>query len=64
VESDEEVVRYITLANPLQYFMKIVRGIIMKGAGVGDLYPEICAMFAFGALIFTFSWIRLSKRTK
>jgi ABC-2 type transport system permease protein len=64
VENMPTAVRYITLANPLQYFMKIVRGIIMKGAGVGDLYPEICAMFAFGAIIFTFSWIRFSKRTK
>jgi ABC-2 type transport system permease protein len=44
--------------------LKIVRGIIMKGAGVGDLYPEICAMLIFGGLIFTFSWIRFSKRTK
>jgi ABC-2 type transport system permease protein len=64
VENMPAVVRYITLANPLQYFMKIVRGIIMKGSGVGDLYPEICAMFIFGGLIFTFSWIRFSKRTK
>jgi ABC-2 type transport system permease protein len=63
VENMPAVVRYITLANPLQYFMKIVRGIIMKGAGVRDLYPEIAAMFIFGALIFTFSWIRFSKRT-
>lgn len=64
VENMPTVVRYITLANPLQYFMKIVRGIIMKGAGAGDLYPEIIAMFVFGTVIFTFSWIRFSKRTK
>jgi ABC-2 type transport system permease protein len=64
VENMPAVVRYITLANPLQYFMKIVRGIIMKGATAADLYPEIGAMFIFGALIFTFSWIRFSKRTK
>jgi ABC-2 type transport system permease protein len=64
IENMPMVVRYITLANPLQYFMKIVRGIIMKGAGIGDLYPEILAMFIFGTVIFTFSWIRFSKRTK
>jgi ABC-2 type transport system permease protein len=64
VENMPAVVRYITKANPLQYFMKIVRGIIMKGAGVGDLYPEILAMLVFGVVIFGFSWIRFSKRTK
>ncbi|MFH1311595.1 MAG: ABC transporter permease [Candidatus Eisenbacteria bacterium] len=64
VENMPKAVRYITLANPLQYFMKIVRGIIMKGAGISDLYREIGAMLVFGALIFTFSWIRFSKRAK
>ena len=58
------MVRYITLANPLRYFMRITRGIIMKGSGAGDLYPEIVAMFVFGAVIFTFSWVRFSKRVK
>jgi ABC-2 type transport system permease protein len=64
IENMPEAVRYITLANPLRYFMRITRGIIMKGAGAGDLYPEIIAMFVFGAVIFTFSWVRFSKRVK
>jgi ABC-2 type transport system permease protein len=64
VENMPAVVRYITKVNPLQYFMKIVRGIIMKGAGAGDLYPEILALVAFGVIVFGFSWIRFSKRTK
>ncbi len=55
-------VQYLTYLNPLRYFMVIVRGIMMKGAGAGDLIPEIAAMVAFGTVIFTFSWIRLSKR--
>ena len=64
IENMPAVVRYITLANPLRYFIKITRGIIMKGAGAADLYPEISAMFVFGAVIFTLSWIRFSKRAK
>jgi ABC-2 type transport system permease protein len=64
IENMPTVVRYITLANPLRYFMKIARGVIMKGAGAADLYPEIAAMFIFGAVIFSLSWIRFSKRTK
>jgi hypothetical protein len=44
--------------------MKIVRGIIMKGASLDVLYPEVMAMVIFGVVVFTFSWIRFSKRVK
>lgn len=59
-----EIVQYLTYLNPLRYFMTIVRGIMMKGAGVEILYPEIFALVIFGLLIFTLSWLRLSKRVK
>jgi len=59
-----EVVQYITYLNPLRYFMVIVRGIMMKGSGVAELYPQILALLAFGVGIFTFSWLRFSKRVK
>jgi ABC-2 type transport system permease protein len=55
-------VQYITYLNPLRYFMKIVRAIMMKGAGVDVLIPEIAAMFIFGVAVFTFAWLRFSKR--
>jgi len=57
-------VQYLTYLNPLRYFMKIVRGIIMKGAGLDVLYPEAIAMVIFGVVIFTSSWLRFSKRVK
>lgn len=59
-----EVVQYITYLNPLRYFMVIVRGIMMKGSGVAELYPQILALLVFGVGIFTFSWLRFSKRVK
>ncbi len=64
IENMPELVQYITYLNPLRYFMKIVRGIMMKGSGVDALYPEILAMIIFSAVIFTFSWLRFSKRIK
>ena len=57
-------VQYITYLNPLRYFMKIVRGIIMKGASLDVLYPEAIAMVIFGVVIFGLSWMRFSKRVK
>ena len=57
-------IQYLTYLNPLRYFVKIVRGIIMKGASLDILYPEVIAMVIFGTLVFAFSWLRFSKRVK
>lgn len=58
------LIQYLTYINPLRYFMKIVRGIIMKGASIDILYPEVMAMVIFGLVVFTSSWLRFSKRVK
>jgi ABC-2 type transport system permease protein len=57
-------IQYLTYINPLRYFMKIVRGIIMKGASIDVLYPEVIAVVVFGLVVFTSSWLRFSKRVK
>jgi len=57
-------IQYLTYLNPLRYFMTTVRGIMMKGASLDVLYPQVMAMIIFGITIFTFSWLRFSKRVK
>jgi ABC-2 type transport system permease protein len=57
-------VQVLTYANPMRYYLKIVRGIIMKGASLDVLYPEVLSMVVFGMVVFGFSWVRLSKRVK
>jgi ABC-2 type transport system permease protein len=57
-------IQYLTFINPLRYFMKIVRGIIMKGASIDVLYPEVIALVIFGLVVFSCSWMRFSKRVK
>jgi ABC-2 type transport system permease protein len=59
-----QVLRYLTYLNPLRYFMKIVRSIMMKGSGLEALYPEVIAMIIFGLVLFTISVMRFSKRVK
>jgi ABC-2 type transport system permease protein len=56
------VVQYITYANPLRFFLAIVRGIMMKGASLDSLYPEVISLVVFGVIVFGFSWVRFSKR--
>jgi ABC-2 type transport system permease protein len=55
--------QYVTLINPMRYFMVIVRGIMMKGSGLFDLMPQVIALVVFGAVTFTFSALRFHKRT-
>jgi ABC-2 type transport system permease protein len=54
-------VQYLTLLNPLRYFMEIVRGVFLKGVGVQVLWPQIAALFVYGVLILWFSALRFHK---
>ncbi len=58
------LIQYLTYLNPLRYFMATVRGIMMKGSSLDVLYPQVAAMITFGFVIFSFSWLRFSKRVK
>jgi len=64
IENMPHFVQLITYLNPLRYFMRIVRGVMMKGSGLDALYPEILALVIFGMVIFTSAWMRFSKRIK
>ncbi|MBN2055150.1 ABC transporter permease [bacterium] len=55
-------VQYLTYANPVRYFMSIVRTLFLKGGGLPELWPNIAALALSGAIIFTLSAVRFSKR--
>jgi ABC-2 type transport system permease protein len=58
------VLQKLTYINPLRYFMIIVRGIMMKGAGLESLRTEVLALLIFAVTMFSFSWMRFHKRVK
>ena len=43
-----EVVQWLTLVNPLRYFLVIVRGIFLKGVGLDVLWPQMLALALIG----------------
>ncbi len=55
------VVQWLTLANPLRYFLVIVRGIFLKGAGFGILWPQMLGLAVLGALTLGFASRRFRK---
>jgi ABC-2 type transport system permease protein len=42
------VVQWLTYLNPMRYFLVIIRGIFLKGAGAVILWPQMVAMTAIG----------------
>jgi ABC-2 type transport system permease protein len=54
--------RWIGLALPLTYFLQVIRGIVLKGVGLTQLWPQILALVGFALLFFTFSTLRFQKQ--
>jgi ABC-2 type transport system permease protein len=55
-------VQYLTYLNPIRYFIEIVRGIFLKGAGVDVLWPQMAAMAAYGIAVLCLSAMRFQKK--
>ena len=61
VENMPEVVQWITYANPVRYALVIVRGIFLKGTGLGVLWPQMLALLAMGLLMLAVAVKRFRK---
>jgi ABC-2 type transport system permease protein len=55
------LVQWITLLNPMRYFIVILRGVFLKGTGIGVLWPQMVALLLIGLVIFTTSILRFRK---
>jgi ABC-2 type transport system permease protein len=55
-------IQAIAYVNPVYYFMEIVRGIFLKGAGVSAVWPQMVFLACFGAAILGLSAWRFQKR--
>jgi ABC-2 type transport system permease protein len=54
--------RELGLALPLTYYLQIVRGIVLKGAGIAALWPQTLALLGFALAFFSFSTLRFHKQ--
>ena len=53
--------QYITLLDPLLYFIEMLRGIFLKGSGIMELWRHMAALALLGAVLFTLSIRRFSR---
>ena len=47
---------------PMTHFVRLIRGIMVRGAGLGDLWPELAALGVFIVIMMTIAIARTSKR--
>lgn len=62
IENMPEVIQWGTYLNPLRYFLVIIRGVFLKGAGLEILWPQLLYMLVLGAAVLTLSSLRFRKR--
>jgi len=53
----------IGYAIPLTYFLEILRGIILRGAGLAQLWPSATAMLALGLFLIIVASVRFARTT-
>ncbi len=61
VESMPQWAQYVDHINPLFYFVKIMRGVILKGATFVDIWKEFIAISVFALTAFTLSIAKYRK---
>ncbi len=54
-------VQWLTLLNPLRYYLVVIRGIFLKGVGIDILWQQFLALFLLGAVILSFAVNRFRK---
>ena len=55
-------VQYLTYLNPLRYFIEIVRGIFLKGAGIAVLWPQMACLVLYGTAMIGLATARFQKK--
>jgi ABC-2 type transport system permease protein len=55
------IIQCATYVIPLRYFLEIVRGVFLKGAGMAELWGQALALLGIGILILSLSVMRFHK---
>lgn len=62
IENMPRFFQALTYAVPARYFFVIIRGIMLKGAGLRELWPQAAALLGLGTVILTLAVTRFRKK--
>jgi len=60
-ESMPEALRTLMLAAPTTHFVQIAQAVLYRGAGLGVVWPQLCALVAIGSLAFAGAHARFRR---
>ena len=55
-------VQWLAEVLPLTHFLRLIRGIMLRGASLADLWPDVAALLAFTTVAMTAAILRFRKR--
>lgn len=61
ISSMPEALQYISYADPLRYFLVVLRGVYLKGVGLEVLWAQMAMMAVIGVTLLTISVLRFHK---
>jgi ABC-2 type transport system permease protein len=62
IQNMPQIFQWVTYAIPLRYYVTILRGVFLKGAGVGVLWPQGLALVGLATLILVVARLRYRIR--
>ena len=54
-------IQWFTVFNPMRYFLVVIRGIFLKGVGIGILWVQLVPLMLIGLVVITLSAMRFRK---
>lgn len=57
-----QFVQWLAEILPLTHFLRLIRGVMLRGASLWELWPDVLAMLAFITVMMTLSVLRFRKR--
>ena len=55
-------IQLVTYVIPLRYYAEIIRGVFLRGSGLGVLWPEAVVLLGMGLAIMALASLRFRKR--
>lgn len=62
IDNMPPAIQVVTYAIPLRYYAEILRGVFLRGSGLGVLWPEALSLLAMGLAIMAVASMRFRKR--
>ena len=62
IENMPKLLQLIAAAIPARYFIEALRGILLKGNTLGDLWPQLLCLLVFALLMLTAATLKFKRR--